>query len=127
MELESEVKSQQRKVIHFSSGETLEEGGSEDEMAEQPYQTFAKAGQQENLTWRGYAWRWATRVVIKSLQTCDFLGGKLAGLLGLNHAKYQYAIDEYQRYQKHTAEGEGTLLSHTETSAYGTTPKTSNE
>lgn len=26
---------------------------------------------------------------------CDFLGKKLAGLLGLDAAKYQYAIDQY--------------------------------
>uniref|UniRef100_A0A4W5LSJ9 Uncharacterized protein n=1 Tax=Hucho hucho TaxID=62062 RepID=A0A4W5LSJ9_9TELE len=34
---------------------------------------------------------------------CDFLGDKLAGLLGLNTAKYQYAVDEHQRSIKNTA------------------------
>lgn len=31
---------------------------------------------------------------------CDFLGEKLAGVLGLNTAKYQYAVDEHQRDNK---------------------------
>uniref|UniRef100_A0A667Y5C6 Uncharacterized protein n=1 Tax=Myripristis murdjan TaxID=586833 RepID=A0A667Y5C6_9TELE len=33
---------------------------------------------------------------------CDFLGEKLAGVLGLNAAKYQYAIDQYHRDHKGT-------------------------
>lgn len=37
-----------------------------------------------------------------SLQTqaCDFLGERLAGALGLNAAKYQYAIDQYHHDRK---------------------------
>lgn len=31
---------------------------------------------------------------------CDFLGKKLAGVLGLDAAKYQYAIDQYQSKHK---------------------------
>lgn len=31
---------------------------------------------------------------------CDFLGETLAGILGLNAAKYQYAIDQYHRDHK---------------------------
>lgn len=31
---------------------------------------------------------------------CDFLGKKLAGVLGLDAAKYQYAIDQYHRNHK---------------------------
>uniref|UniRef100_A0AAY4BQF5 Uncharacterized protein n=1 Tax=Denticeps clupeoides TaxID=299321 RepID=A0AAY4BQF5_9TELE len=31
---------------------------------------------------------------------CDFLGEKLAGFLGLNSPKYQYAIDVFHRDQK---------------------------
>ncbi|XP_036438613.1 protein FAM177A1 isoform X2 [Colossoma macropomum] len=100
MELGSTDQSQQRKVIHFSSGETLEEDDSEEETAEEPHQCpFNKAGG-DNLSWRRYAWFWGTQVMIKSLQTCDFVGGKLASLLGLTLAKYQYAIDEYQLVQK---------------------------
>lgn len=37
---------------------------------------------------------------------CDFLGERLAAALGLNAAKYQYAIDLYDHNQKvkHTTE-----------------------
>ena len=31
---------------------------------------------------------------------CDFLGERLAGALGLKAAKYQYAIDQYDRDHK---------------------------
>lgn len=31
---------------------------------------------------------------------CEYLGGKLARLLGLDVAKYQYAIDEFDRNDK---------------------------
>lgn len=31
---------------------------------------------------------------------CEFLGGKIVTLFGLNEPKYQYAIDEYYRTQK---------------------------
>lgn len=31
---------------------------------------------------------------------CDYLGEKLAGLLGITSPKYQYAIDEYYRMRK---------------------------
>ncbi|XP_017581027.1 protein FAM177A1 isoform X1 [Pygocentrus nattereri] len=142
MELGSMRQSQQRKVIHFSSGETLEEDDSEEETAEQPHRDPLNKAGMDNLSWRRYAWFWGTQVMIKSLQTCDFVGGKLAGFLGLTRAKYQYAIDEYQRVQKaptpapprtqkdkqlRKSEREETLLSHTETSAYGTTLKTTSE
>lgn len=34
------------------------------------------------------------------LPVCDYLGEKLAGLLGITSPKYQYAIDEYYRMRK---------------------------
>uniref|UniRef100_A0AAR2M481 Family with sequence similarity 177 member B n=1 Tax=Pygocentrus nattereri TaxID=42514 RepID=A0AAR2M481_PYGNA len=90
MELGSMRQSQQRKVIHFSSGETLEEDDSEEETAEQPHRDPLN---KDNLSWRRYA-------CFHLPTACDFVGGKLAGFLGLTRAKYQYAIDEYQRVQK---------------------------
>lgn len=39
-----------------------------------------------------------------SLLACDFLGERLAGALGLNTAKYQYAIDQYHREHKVTSD-----------------------
>ncbi|XP_014000081.1 protein FAM177A1-like isoform X1 [Salmo salar] len=85
--------SQQRRVIHFSSGETLEEDNSETEEDTSHEQVFREPEDMLKLPWRAYTWSLGR----KSLRTCDFLGGKLAGLLGLNTAKYQYAVDEYQR------------------------------
>lgn len=31
---------------------------------------------------------------------CEYLGGKLAHILGLDAAKYQYAVDEFNRDEK---------------------------
>uniref|UniRef100_A0A4W6CM34 Uncharacterized protein n=1 Tax=Lates calcarifer TaxID=8187 RepID=A0A4W6CM34_LATCA len=51
---------------------------------------------------------------------CDFLGERLAGVLGLNAAKYQYAIDQYQ--SDHKGQADTIHLSHTQTgSHYGAT------
>lgn len=36
---------------------------------------------------------------LHAFTACEFLGGKLATLFGLNEPKYQYAIDEYYRTQ----------------------------
>uniref|UniRef100_A0A3P9Q521 Uncharacterized protein n=1 Tax=Poecilia reticulata TaxID=8081 RepID=A0A3P9Q521_POERE len=57
---------------------------------------------------------------------CDFLGKRLAGVLGLNGAKYQYAVDRYYREQKVTCssgeQAENTHLSSgLEGSHYGAT------
>lgn len=41
------------------------------------------------------------------LPACEFLGGKLAALFGLNEPKYQYAIDEYYQAQKQVNVGQG--------------------
>ncbi|CAB1340193.1 unnamed protein product [Coregonus sp. 'balchen'] len=92
--------SQQRRVIHFSSGETLEEDDSEEEEEEgtSHVQVFREPEDMPKLPWRAFTWSLGR----KSLRTCDFLGEKLAGLLGLNTAKYQYAVDEYQRDNKNT-------------------------
>lgn len=39
-------------------------------------------------------------VILFHILACDFLGERLAGALGLNAAKYQYAIDQYQHDHK---------------------------
>ncbi|CAL8395168.1 unnamed protein product [Arctogadus glacialis] len=47
-------------------------------------------------TWR--SWRKTGGLVMKmTLHACDFLGARLAGLLGLDSAKYQYAVDLHHR------------------------------
>uniref|UniRef100_A0A3B3Z734 Uncharacterized protein n=1 Tax=Periophthalmus magnuspinnatus TaxID=409849 RepID=A0A3B3Z734_9GOBI len=57
---------------------------------------------------------------------CDFLGDRLAGLLGLKDAKYQYAIDQHQRQKKmlgseRTDQGTTPLSPELNTSRYGAT------
>ncbi|KAL0967504.1 hypothetical protein UPYG_G00253090 [Umbra pygmaea] len=122
--------SQQRKVIHFSSGETLEDDDSEKEEEEDKSedQMFKEDKDMAKVPWRACIWSLGR----KSLRSCDFIGGKLAGLLGLNTAKYQYAVDEYQREtQKIVSKDsacfydEGTekiQLSSRMSRKYGTTP-----
>ncbi|XP_055741043.1 protein FAM177A1-like isoform X2 [Salvelinus fontinalis] len=87
----------ERRVIYFASGETLEEDDSEEEDTLQE-EVFREPEDMPKLPWRAFTWSLGR----KSLRTCDFLGGKLAGLLGLNTAKYQYAVDEHQRDNKNT-------------------------
>ncbi|NXC50697.1 F177B protein, partial [Penelope pileata] len=35
-----------------------------------------------------------------AFSACEFLGGKLAALFGLNEPKYRYAVEEYYRTQR---------------------------
>ncbi|XP_008302530.1 protein FAM177B-like [Stegastes partitus] len=94
--------SKQKKVIHFSSGETLELEDSEEEEEEEEEQQlsnsvpFKEPAQRTKFSFKNVA----ILVGRISLLACDFLGERLAGALGLNAAKYQYAIDEYHRDQK---------------------------
>ncbi|KAF4099927.1 protein FAM177A1 isoform X2 [Onychostoma macrolepis] len=96
-----DVSPRQVKVIHFSSGETLTEEDSEEEEAQ--HQLHQAPSVSDPGTW---TWFWGTQILRKSLLFCDFLGEKMAGLLGLNAAKYQYAVDQYQREHKNETEGE---------------------
>ncbi|KAE8287096.1 hypothetical protein D5F01_LYC15059 [Larimichthys crocea] len=95
--------SKQRRVIHFSNGETLEEEDSEEEEEEQSSDTdrppFREPAKRARFSFKTVA----VLVGRISLLTCDFLGERLAGALGLNAAKYQYAIDQYHRDHKTTS------------------------
>ncbi|XP_041814061.1 protein FAM177A1 [Chelmon rostratus] len=91
-ESESPAVSKQRRIIHFSSGETLEEDDSEEE-EEQPSD---RPAERTRFSFKNVA----ILVGRISLLTCDFLGERLAGALGLNAAKYQYAIDQHHRNNK---------------------------
>ncbi|MEQ2244691.1 hypothetical protein ILYODFUR_019825 [Ilyodon furcidens] len=116
----------QKRIIYFSSGETLElEDPEEDEAEEQPsrgtpfkepggrvgiylvekipvwtldYVTHVSFFPQTRMSFKNVA----ILVGRMSLLACDFLGQRLAGALGLNAAKYQYAIDQYHREHKIT-------------------------
>ncbi|XP_070782148.1 protein FAM177A1 isoform X2 [Enoplosus armatus] len=92
--------SKQRRIIHFSSGETLEEEDSEEEEEQSPNRPpFREPAERTKFSFRNVA----ILVGRISLLTCDFLGERLAGALGLNAAKYQYAIDQHHRDHKTTS------------------------
>ncbi|KAI1897724.1 hypothetical protein AGOR_G00086220 [Albula goreensis] len=89
--------SQQKKVIYFANGETLEQDSSEEEESVPQAEPFSASKDTAQLSWKEYSWCLWMKAGKKSLRTCDFLGGKLANMLGLSTAKYQYAVDEYHR------------------------------
>ncbi|XP_077196348.1 protein FAM177B isoform X2 [Paroedura picta] len=92
-----------KRIIYFASGESLEEFSSEEEDQEEdthdPFDTT-------HLSWGAYLRFWALQVATISFFTCDFLGGKLAALFGLDQPKYQYAIDEHYRTQRKESESD---------------------
>lgn len=47
--------------------------------------------------------------VLCLFSVCDFLGEKIASVLGISTPKYQYAIDEYYRMKKEVCVGDGVL------------------
>ncbi|XP_026174695.1 protein FAM177A1 [Mastacembelus armatus] len=103
------ARSKHKKVIHFSSGETLEEEDSEEEeeqLSSRP--PFREPTERTRLSFKNLA------IVVGriSLLTCDFLGERLAGAVGLNAAKHQYAIDQYYRDHKKTSSPAMTETSH---------------
>ncbi|XP_056284320.1 protein FAM177A1 [Pseudoliparis swirei] len=94
---------QRRRIVHFSSGETLEqEEEEEEEEEEEPSSNkppFSEPAEKTRLSFKNVA----LLVGRISLLACDFLGERLAGALGLNAAKYQFAIDRYHRDHKTTS------------------------
>ncbi|XP_060102071.1 protein FAM177B-like [Heteronotia binoei] len=92
-----------KRIIYFASGETLEEFSSEEEDQEEViHEPFDTA----SLSWGAYLQFWALQVAAVSFFTCEFLGGKLATLFGLDQPKYQYAIDEHYRAQRMESESD---------------------
>ncbi|XP_019405065.1 PREDICTED: protein FAM177B-like isoform X1 [Crocodylus porosus] len=89
-----------RRIIYFANGDTMEEYSTEEEEEEEEHQTLDTS----EFSWGLYLWFWAVRIASMSFFTCEFLGGKLATLFGLNEPKYQHAIDEYYRTQSKESE-----------------------
>lgn len=93
-----------RRIIYFTSGESMEEYSTEEEdAAEEGRELLLDTAK---LSWGTYLRFWALRIATTTFFTCEFLGGKLATLFGLNEPKYQYAIDEYYRTQKQGSESD---------------------
>uniref|UniRef100_A0A4X2LNI4 Family with sequence similarity 177 member A1 n=1 Tax=Vombatus ursinus TaxID=29139 RepID=A0A4X2LNI4_VOMUR len=96
-----------RRVIHFVSGETMEEYSTdEDESDGQEKRDLLPTIDPTKLTWGPYLWFYMLRAATSTLSVCDFLGEKIASLLGISTPKYQYAIDEYYRMKKEEEEEE---------------------
>ncbi|KAI5269216.1 hypothetical protein MUG91_G15n108 [Manis pentadactyla] len=96
-----------RRVIHFVSGETMEEYSTdEDEVDGLEKKEVLPTIDPTKLTWGPYLWFYMLRAATSTLSVCDFLGKKIASVLGISTPKYQYAIDEYYRMKKEEEEEE---------------------
>lgn len=96
-----------RRVIHFVSGETMEEYSTdEDEVDSMEKKDVLPSVDPTKLTWGPYLWFYMLRAATSTLSVCDFLGEKIASVLGISTPKYQYAIDEYYRMKKEEEEEE---------------------
>ncbi|XP_077568234.1 protein FAM177A1-like isoform X1 [Stigmatopora nigra] len=101
-----------RRIIHFSSGETMEEY-STDEEEDEDKETERKDllsssvdAVRSKMTWGPYFWFHMWRAATSTLSACDYLGERMASLFGITSAKYQYAIDEYYKIKKEREEEE---------------------
>lgn len=96
-----------RRIIHFSSGETMEEY-STDEEEEEDQSTgnndLLSSVDASKMTWGPYMMFNMWRAATTTISACDYLGERMASFLGITSAKYQYAIDEYYRMKKEKEE-----------------------
>ncbi|XP_020385467.1 protein FAM177A1 [Rhincodon typus] len=95
-----------RRIIHFASGETMEEYSTDEEDQEDEKKDLLPIIDTTKLPWGPFLWFYMLRFATGTLSVCDFLGEKLASLFGINAPKYQYAIDEYYRIKKEEEEEE---------------------
>ncbi|XP_078466429.1 protein FAM177A1-like isoform X1 [Lampetra fluviatilis] len=95
-----------RRIIHFASGETMEEYSTDEEEEEEISKQLAAPTDPAKLTWGPYLWFYLFKTGTGTLAVCDFVGEKLADLFGITTAKYQYAIDEYNRSKEEEEEEE---------------------
>ncbi|XP_035764602.1 protein FAM177A1-like isoform X2 [Neolamprologus brichardi] len=98
-----------RRIIHFSSGETMEEYSTdEEEDGEEKEQErkdlLSSPVDASKMTWGPYFWFHMWRAATSTISACDYLGERMASLFGITSAKYQYAIDEYYRIKKEREE-----------------------
>uniref|UniRef100_A0A493SUL5 Family with sequence similarity 177 member A1 n=1 Tax=Anas platyrhynchos platyrhynchos TaxID=8840 RepID=A0A493SUL5_ANAPP len=86
-----------RRVIHFASGETMEEYSTDEEEDEQEKKDLLPPVDPVGIL---------VDKLLLLVYLCDFLGEKIASVLGISTPKYQYAIDEYYRMKKEEEEEE---------------------
>uniref|UniRef100_A0A8B9LP97 Zgc:153383 n=1 Tax=Astyanax mexicanus TaxID=7994 RepID=A0A8B9LP97_ASTMX len=92
-----------RRVIHFSSGETMEEYSTEEEDNSEKHpekKDLLSPIDTSKLTWGPYVWFQMWRAATSTVSACDYLGERMASLFGITSAKYQYAIDEFDRMKE---------------------------
>ncbi|XP_072513070.1 protein FAM177A1 [Salminus brasiliensis] len=98
-----------RRVIHFSSGETMEEYSTEEEDNSEKHpekKDLLSPIDTSKLTWGPYVWFQMWRAATSTVSACDYLGERMASLFGVTSAKYQYAIDEFDRMKENEKEVE---------------------
>ncbi|XP_029352561.1 protein FAM177A1-like isoform X2 [Echeneis naucrates] len=97
-----------RRIIHFSSGETMEEYSTDEEEGEdkepERKDLLSSPVDASKMTWGPYVWFHMWRAATSTISACDYLGERMASLFGITSAKYQYAIDEYYRIKKEREE-----------------------
>ncbi|XP_072218820.1 protein FAM177A1 isoform X2 [Leuresthes tenuis] len=97
-----------RRIIHFSSGETMEEYSTDEEEGEdqepERKDLLSSPVDASKMTWGPYFWFHMWRAATSTISACDYLGERMASLFGITSAKYQYAIDEYYRIKKEREE-----------------------
>ncbi|XP_029688357.1 LOW QUALITY PROTEIN: protein FAM177A1-like [Takifugu rubripes] len=89
-----------RRIIHFSSGETMEEYSTDEEEDQEPEKKKDLLPPSSKLTWGPYFWFHMWRAATSTISACDYLGERMASSSGSRRPKYQYAIDEYYRMKK---------------------------
>ncbi|XP_076874191.1 protein FAM177A1-like isoform X1 [Brachyhypopomus gauderio] len=102
-DLETKEEKSARRLIHFSSGETMEEVSTEEEEdAEKNAEKkdLLSPVDMSQMTWGPYVWFQMWRAASSTVSACDYLGEKMASLFGITSSKYQYAIDEYNKIKK---------------------------
>ncbi|XP_061610194.1 protein FAM177A1-like isoform X6 [Phyllopteryx taeniolatus] len=94
-----------RRIIHFSSGETIEEYSTDEEEEDKEPErkdllSSSADAVRSKMTWGPYFLFHMWRAATSTLSACDYLGERMASLFGITSAKYQYAIDEYYKMKK---------------------------
>ncbi|XP_067338993.1 protein FAM177A1 isoform X2 [Channa argus] len=97
-----------RRIIHFASGETMEEYSTDEEEGEdkeaERKDLLSSPVDASKMTWGPYFWFHMWRAATSTISACDYLGERMSSLFGITSAKYQYAIDEYYRMKKEREE-----------------------
>ncbi|KAM5326499.1 protein FAM177A1-like [Glossophaga mutica] len=94
-----------RRVIHFVSGETMEEYSTDEDNIDGLEEKDGLPNvDPKKLTWGPYLCFHIHRAATSTLSVCDFLGKKIASVFGMSNPRHQYAIDESYQMKKEEKE-----------------------